>query len=174
MTSFNPLKIYLFNDCLVRFCTETYSADKVTHNNRFAHLTSYSVNKKNQDAKTNPLQDLKQLRDTYERNGIEFEPVFAQIKDLVIKSLLSVDQHIAPTLGGHANSRNACFEMFSFDIMLDEKMKAWVIKTSSDPTDGNIYNVLQKRINDKKLCDAYTLVGIQPYDKTEAETSKHV
>ena len=173
MTSFNPLKIYLFNDCLVRFCTETYSADKVTHNNRFAHLTSYSVNKKNQDAKTNPLQDLKQLRDTYERNGIEFEPVFAQIKDLVIKTLLSVDQHIAPILGEHANARNACFEMFSFDIMLDEKMKAWVIKTSSDPTDGNVYNVLQKRINDKKLCDAYTLVGLQPYDKTKVETSEH-
>ena len=88
----------------------------------------------------------------------------------MIKSLLSVDQHIAPILGEHAN---ACFEMFSFDIMLDDKNKAWVIKTSSDPTDATVYNVLQKRINDKKLCDAYTLVGIQPYDKSKAGTSEH-
>lgn len=55
VTSYNPLKIYLFNDCLVRFCTEKYSPQEIVQNNRFAHLTSYSVNKKNQDGKTNPL-----------------------------------------------------------------------------------------------------------------------
>ena len=58
VTSFNPLKIYLFNDCLVRFCTEKYSTEQVIHNNRFAHLTSYSVNKRNKNAQTSPLWDL--------------------------------------------------------------------------------------------------------------------
>ena len=57
VTSFNPLKVYLFNDCLVHFCTEKYSM-----HNRFAHLTSYSVNKKNKNAKHSPLWNLKQLR----------------------------------------------------------------------------------------------------------------
>lgn len=87
----------------------------------------------------------------------------------MIKTVLSAEHHIAPTLGEHANARNACFEMFSIDIMLDEKMKAWVIKTSNDPTDTTVYNELQKRINDKKLGDALTLVGIAPYDKTKSE-----
>ena len=55
VTSYSPLKIYLYNDCLVRFCTEKHSAEQVTLNNRFSFLTSYSVNKKNKNPQINPL-----------------------------------------------------------------------------------------------------------------------
>ena len=40
VTSYSPLKVYLFNDCLVRFCTEKYSIEQAMQNNRLAHLTS--------------------------------------------------------------------------------------------------------------------------------------
>lgn len=46
VTSFDPLRIYVYKEGLARFATELYS-DKVSKDNKFIHLTNYSVNKKN-------------------------------------------------------------------------------------------------------------------------------
>jgi len=46
VTSFDPLKIYLFQDGLVRLATVPYSTSKASLKQRFVHLTNYSVNKK--------------------------------------------------------------------------------------------------------------------------------
>ena len=45
VTSFDPLKIYLYNDGLVRFATEKYSNANKSLKKRYVHLTNYSVNK---------------------------------------------------------------------------------------------------------------------------------
>lgn len=46
VTSFDPLKVYLFREGLVRFATEKYSNNMASLKKRFIHLTNYSVNKK--------------------------------------------------------------------------------------------------------------------------------
>lgn len=46
VTSYEPLKIYLFKEGLVRFATEKYSTNPQSLKKRFIHLTNYSVNKK--------------------------------------------------------------------------------------------------------------------------------
>ena len=48
VTSFEPLRIYVYKEGLARFASEQYS-NKVSKNNKFAHLTNYSVNKKNEN-----------------------------------------------------------------------------------------------------------------------------
>ena len=45
VTSFDPLKIYMFKDGLVRLATVPYSTSKASLKQRFVHLTNYSVNK---------------------------------------------------------------------------------------------------------------------------------
>lgn len=45
LTSVDPLRIYIYNEGLVRFASEPYSEQK---NNIYAHLTNYSINKKNE------------------------------------------------------------------------------------------------------------------------------
>ncbi len=47
ITSVNPLKIYLYDEGLVRFATEKYEKSMSDTKNVFAHLTNYSINKKN-------------------------------------------------------------------------------------------------------------------------------
>ena len=49
VTSFNPLTIYIYEDGLVRFATVKYSLDPEAFDNKFIHLTNYSINKKNED-----------------------------------------------------------------------------------------------------------------------------
>jgi hypothetical protein len=51
VTSFEPLRIYVYKEGLARFASEPYSppnADKNGKINKFAHLTNYSINKKNE------------------------------------------------------------------------------------------------------------------------------
>ena len=47
VTSYNPLRIYLYEEGLARFATEDYSNDPATLRNKFAHLTNFSINKRN-------------------------------------------------------------------------------------------------------------------------------
>lgn len=46
VTNYNPLKIYIYDDGLVRFATSKYSKDPKTLGNKYSHLTNFSINKK--------------------------------------------------------------------------------------------------------------------------------
>ena len=45
---FSP-RLYLHEDGLVRFATESYSEEGETLKNHFVHLTNYALNRTNQD-----------------------------------------------------------------------------------------------------------------------------
>ena len=47
VTSFEPLRIYVYNEGLARFASEPYNDPETTKDTRYAHLTNYSINKKN-------------------------------------------------------------------------------------------------------------------------------
>lgn len=47
VTSFNPLRVYFYDEGLARFATEDYSNDPKVLRNKFVHLTNFSINKRN-------------------------------------------------------------------------------------------------------------------------------
>lgn len=47
VTSYDPLRIYVYREGLVRFASEKYEASEISESNIFSHLTNYSINKKN-------------------------------------------------------------------------------------------------------------------------------
>lgn len=49
VTSFEPLKIYMFKEGLARFATERYTTSQKSVDKQYVHLTNYSVNKKNEE-----------------------------------------------------------------------------------------------------------------------------
>jgi tubulin polyglutamylase TTLL4 len=53
VTSFDPLRVYVYNEGLVRFATEKYTLDPGDLKKRFIHLTNFSVNKKSENFKIN-------------------------------------------------------------------------------------------------------------------------
>ena len=102
VTSFNPLKVYMYTDGLVRFATEKYNTDPSQLTKKFIHLTNFSVNKKsskfvkNADQKGKPKGaaaaeededdddgansskwDFRQLRRAYQKQGLNFSYVMA-------------------------------------------------------------------------------------------------
>lgn len=47
VTSYNPLRVYMYDEGLARFATEDYSNDPDILKNKFVHLTNFSINKRN-------------------------------------------------------------------------------------------------------------------------------
>ncbi len=108
VSSYDPLRIYVYNDGLVRFATEKYTVDSKDLKKKFIHLTNFSVNKKSEKFKDNKgtgeeeesssKWSFKALRKAYQENGINFEFVFSQVKDVIVKTLISVEPHIVGNL----------------------------------------------------------------------------
>ena len=48
VTSVEPLRLYIYNEGLVRFASESYDLKSVK-SNVYAHLTNYSINKKSEN-----------------------------------------------------------------------------------------------------------------------------
>lgn len=46
VTSYDPLRIYIFKEGLVRFATEKFTLSQKSIKKRYIHLTNFSVNKK--------------------------------------------------------------------------------------------------------------------------------
>ena len=108
VTSYEPLRIYVYNDGLVRFATEKYTLDPDDLKKRFIHLTNFSVNKKSENFKINQgtgedeenssKWSFKALKKAYDVRGISYDFVFAQIKDVIVKTLISVEPYIVGSL----------------------------------------------------------------------------
>lgn len=188
VSSYNPLKVYMYDDGLVRFATEKYNNDPNTLSKKFIHLTNFSVNKKNtakfvknNDKKKNndgsddedddegansSKWDFKQLRKAYEKNGINFQYVMAQFKDLITKTLISVEPQIIPNLQKNPTNRINCFELYGFDIMVDANLKPWVLEVNVLPSLSSS-SPFDKRIKTMLVCDVLTLIGLRGYDKSK-------
>ena len=104
------------------------------------------------------------LRAAYEKHGINYEYVIAQFKDLIVKTLLCVEPLITQNLQKNPTSRNNCFELFGFDILVDSNFKPWVLEVNVLPSLSSS-SPFDKRIKTMLVCDALTLVGVRGYDK---------
>ena len=176
VTSYDPLRIYMYQEGLVRFATQNYSKDVKSLKKRFIHLTNYSVNKKAQNYVSNQGQaandnsfsykwPLSALKASYESLGINFDEVMNRVKDVIIKTIISVEPEIVcKTLSLTRNRASSCFELYGFDILIDSDLKPWLLEVNVAPSLSS-GSVLDKQIKTSLMCDIYTLVGIVPFNR---------
>lgn len=181
VTSYDPLRIYVFNDGLVRFATEKYTLDPADLKKRYIHLTNFSVNKKSENFKQNKggsgdvdeenssKWSFKALRKAYEQRDINFDYVFAQVKDVIVKTLISVEPHIVGNLNKAPGNRTTCFELYGFDVIIDKNLKPWLLEVNVLPSLSSS-SPFDKIIKTMLICDVLTLVGIRGYDKKKVHS----
>lgn len=142
VTSYDPLRIYIFSDGLVRFASCKYSSSMKTLGNKFMHLTNYSVNKKNSEYQANSDDKacqghkwaLKALWQYLGAKGINTTLLWEKIKDIVIKTIVASEPYVTSLLKMHVRTPYSCHELFGFDIMLDEKLKPWILEVNISPS----------------------------------------
>lgn len=142
VTSMNPLRIYLYDDGLVRFASNKYTNESSKVHDLFTHLTNYSINKKSASYLSNEESQeekghkwtLKTLWRHFDADGIDHSVIWEKIKDLMIKTIMSAETSMVNLFQNNVASRYSCFELFGFDILLDSKLKPWLIEVNISPS----------------------------------------
>ena len=89
----------------------------------------------------------------------------------MVKTLIS----ILPDLSHHYRTSqpsdlfsNMCFELLGFDILLDSKLKPWLLEVNISPSLSSS-SPLDKKIKTMLITDTLNLVGCYPYDRKQYE-----
>ncbi|CAI2383352.1 unnamed protein product [Moneuplotes crassus] len=178
VTSFDPLRIYLYKEGLARFCSEKYNLDKPLKN-KFMHLTNYSINKKNSKYVKNVDEDdaygskwsLTALIKHLAGIGCDTDELWKNITDIIIKSIISGEKHISSAIKRNLEHRGTCFELFGFDVLIDSNYKPWVMEINLSPSlacDAPI----DFKIKSKLIYQTLNLVGIKQFDRQEEARKK--
>lgn len=95
--------------------------------------------------------------------------MFAQVKDVIVKTLISVEPHIVGNLNKAPGSRNSCFELYGFDVLIDKNLKPWLLEVNVLPSLSSS-SPFDKIIKTMLICDVLTLIGIRGYDKKKVHS----
>ena len=143
LSSIQPLRIYLFREGLVRICTEKYAAVGSNLENTRMHLTNYAINKdSDQFVQPQGMEDCEQesahkrtigsLLRTLAGEGVDTAALWQAIGELCVKSIIAVQPHLEHTYFTCRQRSDdpgfGCFELLGFDIMIDSKMRPFLIE----------------------------------------------
>lgn len=144
-------------------------------------MTNYSVNKKADtyvkntgDTTTEKAADamefkwsLKQLKDEWEKMGINYNEIFTKIKDICLKTLMSVEGVIVSSVRSN-KFRGQCYEIYGFDVLVDNNLRPWLLEvnvlpslSSSSPFDKHVKSML--------LSDTLHLIGFNIFDRRKVQ-----
>ena len=170
VTSIVPLRIYRFKEGLTRFSANNYNLDV---NDRCAHLTNYAVNKNNKNYVQNesPFDvdynsskwTLTSLQQYLEEHNINSELIFSKIDDIIIKTFISSENNLINAISKYCAYQENCFELYGFDILLDENLNCWLMEVNLSP---NLHfdAAIDLKIKGEMIAEIFDLIRIVPYD----------
>ena len=170
----DPLRIHVFNDGLARFCTEKYEAPKPNNlKDVCMHLTNYAVNKHNENFVFNEdagasdegsKWSIQGLKEWMETNGHDFCGMWAEIVDLIVKTVISIQPLLAHNYHSVLPPENdgySCFEILGLDVMMDTELRPWLIEVNHSPS-FTVDTPLDLSIKEDLISDTIELVRIDP------------
>lgn len=139
---------------------------------KYCHLTNFSVNKKSdkfvkptatgeEDGVFGNKWSFTGLRKKYKEMGVNTEALFEKIHDVIIKTLIAAEQPIQAISLRPFENRNNYFEIYGFDILIDQKLKPWLIEVNICPSLSS-YSPLDRWIKTSLICDTVNLLGLVP------------
>lgn len=170
VTGFNPLRIYLNKEGLVRIASSKYTLNIKSVDNMFVHLTNTAINTKNMnyvypknsdDSSANKW-NLKTYRNYLNSKNINSTLIFENIKDIIIKTIISGQRTmINITNELNINDRNM-FNLFGFDILITDKLHPVLLEVNTRPF-MYIYDKMDNIIKTNLFVDTLNIVGITPF-----------
>ncbi|KAJ8261820.1 hypothetical protein GJAV_G00158790 [Gymnothorax javanicus] len=130
VTTYRPLKCYVYKLGFCRFCTVKYTPSTSELDNMFVHLTNVAIQKHGDDYNhvhggkwtvSNLRLYLESTRGKEVTNRL-----FDQIHWIMVQSLKAV----APVM----NNDKHCFECYGYDIIIDDRLKPWLIEVNASPS----------------------------------------
>ncbi|XP_039694617.1 tubulin polyglutamylase TTLL7 isoform X1 [Pteropus medius] len=176
VTSCDPLKIFLYHDGLVRMGTEKYIPPNESNLTQlYMHLTNYSVNKHNERFERDETENkgskrsIKWFTEFLQANQHDVTKFWSDISELVVKTLIVAEPHVLHAYrmcrpGQPPGSESVCFEVLGFDILLDRKLKPWLLEINRAPSFGTDQKI-DYDVKRGVLLNALKLLNIRTSDK---------
>lgn len=223
VTSFEPLKVYLHEEGLIRLASSEYSTAAGSYSDRFCHLTNYSINKRNVvdegakgrasdleaegsteaaesadaavegtpldsaarigkgkdgdgdgeddgdgDSRGEDSEDtgiklrLSELGSRMQISDEELDELRDKIDDLVAKTLICAESQICMSVRTHCSFPETCFELFGFDVLIDEDLQPWLIEVNFAPSLATD-TPLDFDVKGRVVADIMTLAGLRRF-----------
>jgi hypothetical protein len=179
ITSYEPLKIYVFQEGLARFASEVYTT-KIDKNNKYMHLTNYAINKNNENFVYNENSEQDDVGFKWslgafcahlEKAGIDMDLLWSRIYDLIIKTILSGEHHVMNAMKKMNVGRSNCFQLLGFDVLVDSDLKPWVLEVNLSPslvTDSPLDHSIKATL----LKDTMNIVGVKRINRRVDQMQK--
>ena len=143
----DPLNCYFCTEGMVRLWTEIYKApDRSNRRLKYMHLTNFSLNKNSAKYVKENDEDggggnkrllSKVLKVLEKEQGIDPTKILEQIKDTWSKTIIGLIPYLADFARISINpniDQLRCFQIFGFDILVDSKLKAWLLEVNANPS----------------------------------------
>jgi hypothetical protein len=169
VTSFAPLRIYVFPNGLTRICSERYTTDSESFNNRYIHLTNFDINKHNpggfikevsDDIQHEGLRcDMKYIFERLRKEGKDVDKLWRDIKDIIVKTFLSCERKMGRVVTKCVKYRSNAFELLGFDVLVDINMKPWLLEVNHAPN-LEPHTTIETRVKSAMVRDLLLLVDV--------------
>ena len=91
-----------------------------------------------------------------------FNKIWEKIKDIIIKTVISVTDTTIPIIKKFKLSSCNLFELFGVDILLDETLNPWLVRIAYNPS-MNCDNEVSLKMKSKLITDILNIIGIIPF-----------
>lgn len=144
VTSYDPMRIYVYEDGLARFATTKYDTTSPSNlSNTYMHLTNYSLNKRSSNfvaCDEEGIEDygnkwsLSALLRHLKSGGINTEMLMARVEEVIIKTIIAGEVPVVSATRAYLSHPNICFELYGFDILIDAELKPWLLEVNLSPS----------------------------------------
>jgi len=130
ITSYKPMKAYLYKEGFARFCTTKYTNDINELDNLYVHLTNVAIQKNGDEynSKHGGKWNTTNLRIYLEaiRGKTATDELFDTIKFVIGESIKSCQNIMI-------NDKH-CFELYGYDMLIDSDLKPWLLEVNASPS----------------------------------------
>ncbi|KAH8407193.1 hypothetical protein KR222_010324 [Zaprionus bogoriensis] len=176
ITCVDPLRIYVYNEGLARFATNKYVEPTPGNaNDLYMHLTNYSVNKRNSQYDLCDNDDcgskrkLSAINNWMTRHNYDVNEFWSNVDDVIIKTVLSawpvLKHNYHACFPGH-DTIQGCFEILGFDILVDWKLKPYILEVNHSPS-FHTNEQVDREVKRPLIRDTLTLVSTVLADKKQ-------
>lgn len=148
----------------------SYQSSK-TSTSKYGHLTNFSISKKKSCTDNLNQQEFGEgakycmnenkwsldiLQEYLQRENIDYLAIMTNIDDIVIKTIMSVH----PKNSSNFLNETNCYELFGFDVLIDDKLKPWLMEVNISPSmkSSCVQDLTVKR---EVIADLFNTVGFK-------------